>query len=138
MKRSLAVLAAALLTTAAASAQGYPDTGTGIERGIEQVSNSGQVGSITIVPRGASTSVTVNLKGTPNRAQSVRIYRGKSCENDIAERPAFFLSDMHGGSSSSTVPVAANRLLSGNYNVLVFSGTQAGARVTACGHLYLQ
>jgi hypothetical protein len=138
MKRLAAALAAALLTTtAAAYGQSYPgDPGAGEQRGIEQVNNSGQVGTVTLFRRGAKTRVVVELKGTPfGRAQSVRIYRGPSCD-DLAPKPQYFLSDMRNGGSISTVDAPEDKLLSGNYNVVAFSSNQANARATACGHLY--
>jgi Cu/Zn superoxide dismutase len=138
MKRFLAAVAAALLTTAAASAQSYPgDPGVGVERGVEQVNNSGQVGTVTLFGGGAGTRVVVDLKGTPEgRVQSVRFYRGPSCEDLGTSGPAYYLSDMKNGHASSVVKAPENKLLSGNYNVVVFSSNQAGARATACGHLY--
>ena len=139
MKPFAAALALALLTTTtAASAQSYPDDpGLGTERGIEQVNNSGQVGTVTLFRRGTATSVVVDLKGTdPSRAQSVRIYRGKSCEEFDPGPPVYFLHDMRNGSSVSSVKAAEEKLLSGNYNVVVFSSNARGAAATACGHLY--
>ncbi len=138
MKRSVAALAIALLATAAASAQSYPDDpGLGTQRGAEQVNNSGQVGTVTLFRRGMSTRVVADLKGTePARVQSVRIYRGKSCDDLGTSGPAYFLSDMRNGMSVSTVKAPEEKLLSGNYNLVVFSSNQAGARATACGHLY--
>ncbi|HEY0614592.1 MAG TPA: hypothetical protein VGC96_08115 [Candidatus Elarobacter sp.] len=137
MKRLIAGLAAAVLTTAGALAQSYPgDPGTGEQRGIEQLNNSGQVGTVTLYRRGAKTRAVVELKGTPpGRVQSVRIYRGPSCD-DLAPKPQYFLSDMRNGGSISTVDAPEEKLLSGNYNVVVFSANQAGAHTTACGHLY--
>jgi hypothetical protein len=138
MKRFAAALAFALFTAAAASAQSYPDDpGLGTERGVEQVNNSGQVGTVTLFRRGANSSVVVDLKGTePGRAQSVRIYRGKSCEEFTPGPPAYFLNDMRNGRSVSSVKAPEDKLLSGNYNVVVFSSNKAGAPATACGHLY--
>jgi hypothetical protein len=138
MKRFAAALALALLTTTAASAQSYPDDpGTGTERGIEQVNNSGQVGTVTLFGRGAVTRVVVDLKGTdPGRVQSVRLYRGPSCDDLGTSGPAYFLTDMRNGASTSTVKAPEVKLLSGNYNVVVFSANTKGARATACGHLY--
>ena len=138
MKRTAAALALALLATTAASAQSYPDDpGIGTERGIEQVNNSGQVGTLTLFRRGAVTRVVVDLKGTdPSRVQSVRIYRGPSCDDIGTSGPAYFLSDMRNGSSVSTVKAPEDKLLSGNYNLVVFSSNAAGARATACGHIY--
>ena len=138
MKRTAAVLALALLTAAGASAQSYPgDPGLGTERGVEQVNNSGQVGTVTLFNRGANTSVVVDLKGTePGRVQSVRLYRGPSCDDLGTSGPAYFLSDMRNGRSVSVVKAPEQKLLSGNYNLVVFSSNTKGARGTACGHLY--
>ncbi len=137
MKRFAAAIVAALLTTAAASAQSYPgDPGTGTERGVEQVNNSGQVGTVTLFNRGPNTRVLLELKGTePGRAQSVRVYRGPSCD-DLGNKPQYFLTDMRNGTSNSTVKAPEEKLLSGNYNVVVFSSNAHGASATACGHLY--
>jgi hypothetical protein len=138
MKRSVAALVAALLTTAVASAQSYPgDSGTGTQLGIEQVSNSGQVGMVTLLDRGPVTRVLVHLDGTiPGRAQSVRVYRGHSCEDFVPGGPAFYLTDLKNGESRSTVKLPQAKLLSGNYNVVIFSTNTAGVAATACGHLY--
>ena len=138
MKRSVAALVAALLTTTVASAQSYPgDSGTGTQLGIEQVNNSGQVGMVTLLNRGAETRVLVHLEGTaPGRVQSVRIYRGHSCEDFVPGGPAYFLNDLKNGESRSTVKLPVAKLLSGNYNVVIFSANTAGVPATACGHLY--
>jgi hypothetical protein len=138
MKRIVGALIAALLTTAAASAQSYPgDPGAGVERGIEQVNNSGQVGTVTLFNAGPNTRAVVILHGTsPGRVQSVRVYRGPSCDDLGTSGPVYFLSDMKNGRSSSIVKAPEDKLLSGNYNVVVFSSNQRGARAVACGHLY--
>jgi len=138
MKRLAAALALALLTTTTASAQSYPDDpGVGIERGVEQVNNSGQVGTVTLFRRGAVTRVVVDLKGTePGRVQSVRLYRGKACEEFDPGGPAYFLTDLRNGASISTVKAPEEKLASGNYNLVVFSSNAKGAGATACGHLY--
>ena len=138
MKRFAAALALALLTSTAASAQSYPDDpGLGTERGIQQVNNSGHVGTVTLFRRGAVTRVIVDLKGTdPARVQSVRMYRGPSCDDLGTGGPAYFLSDLRNGNSISTVKASEEKLISGNYNLVVFSSNAKGARATACGHLY--
>jgi len=137
MKRSFAAFAALLLTTASAYAQSYPgDPGAGTERGIEQVNNSGQVGTATLFNAGTSSRVVVDLKGTEGRVQSVRLYRGPSCDDLGTSGPAYYLTDMKNGRSTSTVKAPESKLLSGNYNVVVFASNAAGARATACGHLY--
>ena len=136
MHRTLAALVAALAIPAAAAAQSYPgDSGAGTERGIQELNNSGQVGTATLYAHGATTTVVVAIKGAGSKSESVRIYRGPSCD-DIAGKPQQGLSDLHNGSSRTTVKMSQDRLLSGNYNVVLFSSTAGGARSVACGHLY--
>ena len=136
MKRIAAVVAFSLLAGAVAAAQSYPgDAGAGTERGIEQVNNSGQVGTVTLYRADPHTRVALDLKGSDGRAQSVRLYRGPSCD-DLATRPTYVLADLRGGTSRSIVAVGEDKLLSGNYNVVIFSSNRVGAHATACGHLY--
>jgi hypothetical protein len=145
MKRSLAVLVAALLTTAAASAQPAPPyppgvipvNPAGIQRGIQQQNTSGQVGTVTVFNRGPQPTLRVEMKGSDNRVEWVRIYRGHECPSDVSVPPSYSLTDLRSGVSTSVVPLDFARLMSGNYNLVVFSSNQAGARVVACGHLYL-
>ncbi len=139
MKRILAALAALLLTSAGAGAQTPDDPGAGDRLGIESLNNSGQVGSITFYggSGGAATRAEVEIKGANNRPEAVRIYRGQSCDNIGGGRPAYVLSNLSAaGTSRSAVKVSLDRLLSGNYNVIVFSSAVPGARAVACGHLY--
>jgi hypothetical protein len=137
MKRSVAAIFAAFITTAAASAQSYPgDLGLGIQRGMEQQTNSGQVGTVTLFQRGPNTAVVVDVHGAPpGRVEPVRIYRGQDC-GQLASLPVYVLADMRGGRSRSIVRANQEKLLSGNYNVGVFSSSAPGARPVSCGHLY--
>jgi len=136
MKRPAAALTFVLLAATAAGAQSYPgDGGAGTQRGIEGLNNSGQIGTVTVLRRDPNTLIALDLHGTDGRPQSVRIYRGRSCD-DLAPRPMYFLADAKNGVSRSSVSVGADTLLSGNYNVVVFSTNRTGARTTACGHLY--
>lgn len=138
MKRPLAALVAVFLTTAPAWAQSYPgDPSVGVERGVQQLNNSGQVGTLNLFRRDPNTRLAVVLHGTtPGRTQSVRIYRGQTCDDTGNGTPTYFLSDMKDGASVSVVKAPITKLLSGNYNVVVFSSTAPGAQATACGHLY--
>jgi hypothetical protein len=100
------------------------------------VNNSGQVGTVTLFRRDPGTRIQIALHGvTDGRVESVRIYRGSSCD-DLKPRPTYFLADLKNGVSRSSVGLTQDRLLSGNYNVVVFSNNHAGAQTVACGHLY--
>ena len=56
---------------------------SGVERGVEQVNNSGQVGTVTLFDRGAEHARRgrASRAPMPGRVQSVRIYRGPSCDD---------------------------------------------------------
>lgn len=137
MKHWLAALAALSLTTAPVLAQVTPgDLGLGTQRGVQQLNNSGQVGTVTLFRRGARTQVLVEMEGIPaGRRQSVQIYRGQACDA-LTNKATYLLADLRGGRSSTLVQASEDRLLSGNYSVVVFSSNHAGARMSACGHLY--
>jgi hypothetical protein len=137
MKRTVAALTAALLTTAVASAQSYPgDPGVGVERGIQQLNNSGQVGTVTLFGHGQSTAVVVRLHGVPpGRMQRAGIYRTRAC-GSIPPTPAYTPDDVRNSLSHLLVNTSEDRLLSGNYSVVVFASKQPSAPPTACGWLY--
>ncbi|GAC1415994.1 MAG: hypothetical protein NVSMB5_05820 [Candidatus Velthaea sp.] len=132
-----AVAAIALSLGGVAAAQTAPgDPGAGDKLGIQQLNNSGQIGSVTLSNRGATTFLTVTLDGVPGgRVEAAAIHRGKDCES-VDPKAVYRLSDLKDGRGSSRVNAPIDRLTSGNYSVLVYSGTQPSARAVACGHLY--
>ena len=143
MQTSVAARCAALLATGAAAslltlpalAHRLPgDTGAGVERGIQELNNSGQVGTVTLFEHARDSLVFVQIHGAP-RAELVRLVRGPGCDN-LAPGVAFVVSDLRGGASQSLVHARIDRLLSGNYNVVVFGSTSRQGGPVACGHLY--
>jgi hypothetical protein len=131
--------AAFLLSGAPAFAQVPPGgvpLGAGLQRGVMELNNSGQDGFVTLFNQGAQTRVVTALEGTlPGRVQTVAIQRGKTCD---AIQPGIVVrsTDMAHGISRGTVPMSDDRLLSGNYVVIVYSNNTPGARPVACGQLY--
>jgi len=137
MKMIFSLAAAALLLSSApAFAQGGVPLGAGLQRGVESINNSGQDGFVTLFHQGVETRLVTALEGTtPGRTQTVAIQRGKSCDNvqpGIVTRSA----DMVHGMSRGSVPMTEDRLLSGNYVVVVYSNNTPGSRPVACGQLY--
>ena len=130
------VAAALLLSSAPAFAQGGVPLGAGLQRGVESVNNSGQTGFITLFRGDDQTRVVTALEGTmAGRVQTVAIQRGKSCDSvqpGIVVRSA----NMVHGMSRGSVPMTEDRLVSGNYVVVVYSNNTPGSRPVACGHLY--
>jgi len=139
MKWLLPAIAAALLAASPALAQEAPGgvpLGSGVQRGIEQLNNSGQAGYVTLFGHGTSTMLVAEVLGGPGgRTQMTAVQRGKNCasmETAIAQRAG----DLHNGRGRGSVPMAESRLLSGNYVFVVYSSDAPGARPVACAQLF--
>jgi hypothetical protein len=131
--------AALLLSSAPAIAQAPPGgvpVGAGLQRGVMGLNNSGQNGFVTLFTQGGQTRLVTSLEGTPSgRVQTVAVQRGKTCDSiqpGIVVRSA----DLVHGISRGTIPMTEDRLLSGNYVVVIYSNNTPGARQVACGQLY--
>ena len=127
------VLLAALLvgTIAPALAQLSPDQiPVGVVRGIEEVNSSGQVGEVV----DHSSSLAVDLKGTGGKPEAVTLNRGFDCSDQAGPLVAS-LGTLSNGTLSAPAPLPNDRLLSGNYDVIVHNNNPTSAPV-ACGHLY--
>lgn len=140
MKTMFGVIAAALLLSSApAIAQAPPGgvpLGAGLQRGVMELNNSGQTGFVTLFRAGGQTRIVTALQGTPRgRVQTVAIQRGHACD---AIQPGIVAksADMRNGMSRGVINMSQDRLLSGNYLVVVYSSNMPGARPVACGQLY--
>ena len=131
--------AALLLSSAPAFAQAPPGgvpVGAGLQRGVMGLNNSGQTGFVTLFRGDGQTRLVTSLEGTlPGRVQMVTLQRGKTCD---AIQPGIIArsADMSHGISRGSLPMTEDRLLSGNYVVIVYSNNRPGARMVACGQLY--
>ena len=141
MKLLISLLAGAIIASSGApafaqKAPGGVPAGAGLQRGMLGLNNSGQAGFVTLFRRGNSTHIVTALEGTmPGRVQMVAIQRGKSCD-DVKAGVVNRLADMRNGMSRGDAPMSEDRLLSGNYVVVVYSNNVPGGRPTACGQLY--
>jgi membrane peptidoglycan carboxypeptidase len=128
-----AVLAAALLAGLAspALAQTALDQNlNGIVRGIESQNTSAQVGEVMF----NSNNLVVDVKGTGNKAEAVTINRGFQCSDQPG--PVFaVLGMLSNGHLAARASISRDRLLSGNYLVVVHNNG-AHSRAVACGQLY--
>lgn len=143
------IVTAFLATAIPVLAQMAPgDTGAGVQRGIQQKDQSGQVGTVTLFNGGGSTHVVLNIHGEPaGRVESAHIHRGKGCDpGQIDPKPVYPLGTVVNGRGSATVNAPEDKLLSGNYVVIVHAGdmsamkgmamSKAAEKYMACGYLY--
>jgi hypothetical protein len=97
LARRLAAAGFAVLGTALPimgfSQLGPTDAGIGIKLGLAQRNNSGEVGDVTLVERGASTTlVIIRLAQEPDgRQQPAHIHRGRDCAT-LDPKPAYGLA----------------------------------------------
>jgi hypothetical protein len=119
--------------------QMFPNT-PGQQRGLQDLNNSGQVGTVVLHKHGdASTEIVLNVKGTvegrPERAGILR-YPPLDCTTFPKNAPMTLqLSPVENGHSTTVVPRGIGELLSGNYLVLVYSSEKT-SHVFSCGRLY--
>lgn len=134
---SLALAGALGASPVAAFAQISPgDSGAGTQLGMQQLNNSGEIGTVTLYGHGAKTQVVIDLKGEPaGRSQPAHIHRGHDCAS-INPKPTYALKNVVNGHSSTLVNAPMARLLSGNYAVNVHLSPQNIPHYVACGALY--
>jgi hypothetical protein len=141
LARRLAAAGFAVLGTALPitgfSQLGPTDAGIGIKLGLAQRNNSGEVGDVTLVERGASTTlVIIRLAQEPDgRQQPAHIHRGRDCAT-LDPKPAYGLAPVIDGVSKTLVNAPIGKLLSGNYVVNVHASARNMTQYVSCGELY--
>jgi hypothetical protein len=126
-------LAAALLAGLAspAIAQTALDQNlNGVVRGIESQNTSAQVGEVLF----NANNLVVDMKGTGTKSETVTINRGFQCSDQPGPVSAV-LGTLSNGRLTATASISRDRLLSGNYLVVVHNNS-ANSRAVACGQLY--
>lgn len=131
-----AIMLAALVAPALAQVDTVNGSGAGLQRGLETLNSSGQVGMVTIVRRSGAPVLDVNVQGSNGHPEAVTIVRGKDC-TALEASPVMPLGLLKGGRLHATSPISGDHLLSGNYNVLVHNNTSTSQPV-ACSHIYIR
>ena len=103
----------------------------GVVRGLESQNTSAQVGEVLF----NANNLVVDMKGTKGKAEAVTINRGFQCSDQPG--PVFARLGMlsNGGHLTATATISRDRLLSGNYLIVVHNNS-ADSRAVACGQLY--
>src|SRR5476651_2442010 len=112
----LALVAALLagLTSPAIAQTSLDQNLSGVVRGIESQNTSGQVGEVLF----ESNSLVVDMKGTGGKPEAVTINRGFQCSDQPGPVVAI-LGTLSNGRVSASASISRDRLLSGNYLVVV-------------------
>lgn len=140
MKHVYSAIAGLLLAAAlplSALAQIAPtDHGVGESRGIQDINNSGQIGSATFLDVEGGTNVIVHMRGVrAGRIEPLAILRGKRCEA-IEPIIGWTLNPLIAGKSTTTIPAPLSKIFSGNYVVVVHADDHVSGHNVACGSLY--
>lgn len=104
---------------------------TGVVRGIESQNTSAQVGEVLF----NANSLVVDMKGTGGKSEAVTINRGFQCSDQPGPVSARLGTLSNVGHLAATASISRDRLLSGNYLVVVHNN-DANSRAVACGQLY--
>jgi hypothetical protein len=139
--RSFGFLAAsvfAVLLPLSASAQIAPhETVKGELRGIQDLSNSGQIGTAAFFAEGLSTRVQVTMRGVrAGRIEPLAIIRGKSCD-EIEPTLGWYLNPLTQNTSTTLIPTTLVKVLSGNYVIVAHADDKVPGHNVACGELAL-
>lgn len=143
MRYLIAAIILLLGSAAVVRAQSFPgDNGAGTRLGMQQMRQSGEVGSVTLFRRGPNaTLVVLDVQSVPGTPQPASIQRNQGCDGSpIDPRPAFKLHDLvkagPSGHSATVVNASEDKLLSGNYSTIVHANRADPTWYVSCGHLY--
>jgi len=101
---------------------------------LGEQNSSGENGKAVLIAEGAKTKVVVNIKHAPARvAQPAHIHDG-TCSN-LDPKPAFKLNPVRHGKSTTVVPVALDKLLSGKYAINVHKSFKDIKDYVSCGDI---
>lgn len=125
------VLALALPTLVLAQG-GSPVTVT-----MKAQNNSGESGTTTLTSQDGKTRVVINLTGAPaGVAQPAHIHKG-TCAN-LDPKPAFPLTNVMDGKSTTTVDVSLDALMKEQFAVNVHKSGAEAAVYVSCGEIPMQ
>jgi CHRD domain-containing protein len=139
--RYLGTLAVLILTFAgartlvASAAAAPPVPAGGVVVPIAQQSNSGQTGSATLTATAdGKTQVVITLSGTPNGADEPAHIHPGPCKT-LNPKPAFPLSDVVDGKSTTVVNAPLASLQTGQFAINVHQSTTNIGTYVACGNI---
>lgn len=131
--RNLALILAALAFLSGCGSGGGESGSGEVTVDLAEQNGSGESGTVTLTADGEKTKVVIALENPPAVPQPAHIHKG-SCDK-LDPTPAYGLTNVVDGSSSSEVDVSLDELRDGAFAVNVHkSGTELDAYV-ACGDI---
>jgi hypothetical protein len=100
---------------------------------LAEQNGSGESGTATLTPLGNRTKVVLELKGKVAPRQPAHIHEG-SCDK-LAASPAYGLSDVGFGTSTSVVNAKLSDLRRGSFAINVHESASAIGNYIACGDI---
>jgi Cu/Zn superoxide dismutase len=134
MRNVALILAALSFLGGCGSGDGGGEGGSGeVTVDLAEQNGSGESGTVTLTADGEKTKVVIALENPPAVPQPAHIHKG-SCE-DLDPSPAYGLTNVVDGNSSSNVDVSLDKLRDGAFAVNVHeSGAELDVYV-ACGDI---
>jgi hypothetical protein len=130
LKSVLVAAVLAALATPALAQTSLDQSIIGVVRGLESQNTSGQVGEVLF----HASNLMLDVKGTGGKSEAVTINRSFQC-SDRSGPIAATLGTLSNGMLTATATISNDRLLSGNYVVVVHNNGPM-SRPVACGQLY--
>ena len=100
---------------------------------LAEQSGSGESGTATLTPLGDRTKVMLELKSPVAASQPAHIHEG-SCSKLVAS-PAYGLSDVESGLSTSVVDAKLSDLRRGSFAINVHESASAAGNYVSCGDI---
>ena len=101
---------------------------------LAELSDSGQSGTATLTADGNQTLVSVDLPGGAEGVeQPIHVHPG-TCDN-LDPMPMYALSNVANGASETTVDVALEELVSGEFAINAHKSGEEAATYVACGNI---
>ena len=101
---------------------------------LAELSDSGQSGTATLTASGSQTVVSIDLPGGAEGVeQPIHIHPGTCAELD--PMPVFPLSNVADGASETTIEVALDELVGGEFSINGHKSADEAAIYVACGEI---
>ncbi len=100
---------------------------------LAEQNGSGESGTATLTPLGNRTKVVLDLKGAVAPRQPAHIHEGSCAKLDTS--PAYGLSDVKSGTSTSIVDAKLSALRRGSFAINVHESADATGNYVACGEI---